>query len=376
MIRRAALTGPPVGDPAARVAGLSVLLRQLLSLQDAGIEEVWVELPRAEIPVDPRLWLLIQTPSPPGPLSPPGERGPGGEGILTARIGLVWHRLLPKRLVATGYTGDIERAPLVTDEFVVVAADPTSRKTAEDLLFRALLKATDGIISRHINRPISLRVTRALLNSALTPNQMTLIAAAFGFAGIAVVAWGGLPWLLPGAVLVNLQSILDGCDGEISRLKYIRSRLGEWLDQVLDDVVNVGFFAVAGWVVWQSGSTVALWLTIIGTVLHLVYQVALYVALLTRGGGSGSITSIHWWGQKAQGPAAPSTQSTPAGPVRLIKETVEMAGRRDFFTFLYLPAILLDVPLVALGWCAIIFSVSGLTTGLQWVIGGGPRPAR
>lgn len=359
-----------------------MLLRQLLSLQEAGIEEVWVELPAGETPDDLRLTLTIRTPSPPGPLSPPGERGAGGEGgqpggeILTARIGLVWHRLLPRRLVAAGYTGDIERAPLERDEFLVVAADPASRKIAEDLLFRALLKATDGIISRRINRPISLRVTRALLNRSLTPNQMTLIAAAFGFAGIGLVAWGGLPWLLPGALLLNLQSILDGCDGEISRLKYIRSRLGEWLDQVLDDVVNVGFFAVAGWVVWQAGSTVALWVTIIGTVLHLIYQVALYTALVTRGGGSGSITSIHWWGQKAptQGTAAPP--STPAGPVRLIKETVEMAGRRDFFTFLYLPAILLDMPLIALGWCAIIFSVSGLTTGLQWVIGGGPRPAR
>jgi hypothetical protein len=137
-------------------------------------------------------------------------------------------------------------------------------------------------------------------------------------------------------------------------------------------VVNVGFFAAAGWAVWQSGSTLGLWVTIIGTVLHLIYQVALYVALVTRGGGSGSVTSIHWWGQKAQGHAA---LPSPPSLARLIKETVEMAGRRDFFTFLYLPAALLDVPLVALGWCAIIFSVSGLTTGLQWLIGGGPEPA-
>ena len=371
MTRRASLTSPPGGDPAQRVAGISVLLRQLLSLQDAGIEEVWVDLPRGEIPDDPRLHLVIRPTSPPVPLSPTRERGTGGE-VLTARLGLVWHRLLPRRLVATGYTGDIERAPLEPDEFVIVAADPASRKAAEDLLFRSLLKATDGIISRTINRPISLRVTRSLLNSSLTPNQMTLIAAAFGFAGIALVGWGGLPWLLPGALLLNLQSILDGCDGEISRLKYIRSRLGEWLDQVLDDVVNVGFFAAAGWAVWQSGSTVALWVTIIGTVLHLIYQVALYVALVTRGGGSGSVASLNWWLQKPHG--APGVM-TPPSAFRRFKELVEMAGRRDFFTFLYLPAVLLDVPLVALGWCAIIFSVSGLTTGLQWLVGGGPQPA-
>ena len=362
MIRQAVLAGPPAGDPAAQVAGLSVLLRQLLTLQDAGIEEVRVALPAGELPSDHRLTLRVV---------PGVEAGP--DALLTARIGLVWHRLLPKRLVAAGYTGDIERAPLQPDEFVLPVATAADRKRAEDLLFRALLKATDGIISRRINRPISLRVTRALINTSLTPNQMTLIAALFGFAGIGVVGWGGIPWLLPGAVLLNLQSILDGCDGEISRLKYIRSRLGEWLDQVLDDVVNVGFFAVVGWVVWQSGSTIALWLTIIGTVLHLIYQVALYVALVTRGGGSGSITSIQWWGQKAPTQSPTVAPARPAGPARLIKETVEMAGRRDFFTFLYIPAILLGVPLVALGWCAIIFSVSGLTTGLQWVVGGGPR---
>ena len=364
MTRRATLFGPPAGDPAARVAGLPVLLRQLLSLQDAGVDEVHVELPADQIPVDARLTLRVLS-----------RTAAEVDASLTARVGLVWHRLLPKRLVAAGYTGDIERAPLEPNEFVIAAADAASRRTAEELLFQSLLKATDGIISRTINRPISLRVTRLLLDSALTPNQMTLIAAAFGFAGIALVWWGGLPWLFPGALLFNLQSILDGCDGEISRLKYIRSRLGEWLDQVLDDVVNVGFFAVAGWTVWQSGSTLALWVTVIGTVLHLIYQLALYVALVTRGGGSGSITSIHWWGQKPQvhGTAA----APPAAPslARLIKETVEMAGRRDFFTFLYLPAVLLDVPLVALGWCAIIFSVSGVATGLQWGVGGGPEPA-
>jgi hypothetical protein len=42
VIRHARLIGPPAGDPEAVVAGLPVLLRQLLSLQDAGITEVEV----------------------------------------------------------------------------------------------------------------------------------------------------------------------------------------------------------------------------------------------------------------------------------------------------------------------------------------------
>jgi hypothetical protein len=59
----------------------------------------------------------------------------------------------------------------------------------------------------------------------------------------------------------------------------------------------------------------------------------------------------------------------------VLKETVELAGRRDFFTFLYLPAALLGITEVALAWCAVIYSVSGVTTGLQWLVRGGPEPA-
>ncbi len=236
----------------------------------------------------------------------------------------------------------------------------------------SLIKPTDGIISRAFNRKISLRITRAVLDTPLTPNQMTWIAAVFGFLAIAVVAWGGVACLVPGALLLQVQSILDGCDGEISRLKYIRSRLGEWLDQVLDDVVNLGYFVAAGWAVWQSGSPVALWLTVVGGSLHVVYQVALYTALVTRGGGSGSVTSIRWWGQ--QDASAPAPPRAPGVAVR-VKEAVEVMGRRDFFVFLFLPAALAGLTEIALGWCAIIFAVSGLTTGLQWLLRGGPEPA-
>ena len=93
-MRRAALTLPAAGDPQARVAGLTVLLRQLLSLQDAGIAEVDVELDertRLALVNDPRLRLSLVPPSPAH--APP---------LLTAPQGLVWHRGLPARLVKAG----------------------------------------------------------------------------------------------------------------------------------------------------------------------------------------------------------------------------------------------------------------------------------
>ena len=190
-------------------------------------------------------------------------------------------------------------ATLEPGEFIVPTETPAARDQAERLLLKTLFKPTDGIISRKLNRHVSLQVTRLLLKSPVTPNQMTVVAALFGFAAIALVAVRGTPALIPGALLLQVQSILDGCDGEISRLKYLRSRLGEWLDQVFDDVVNVGYFAVVGYALYRAGSVTAGWITLVGVISHLIYQAALYAALLTRGGGSGSVTSIRWWGQKA-----------------------------------------------------------------------------
>ena len=201
---------------------------------------------------------------------------------------------------------------------------------------RTLFKPTDGIISRKLNRHISLQVTRALLDTPVTPNQMTLVAMAFGLAAIGVVWYCGAAGLIAGAVLLQIQSILDGCDGEISRLKYLRSRLGEWLDQVFDDVVNLGYFAVVGYTLYAAGSSIAGWLTVLGAGAHLVYQAALYTALLTRGGGSGSVTSIRWWGQK---PARSSACAGNVGSSAPVGGGPHRDGRPPRLLHLPLPAL-------------------------------------
>ena len=367
MSLRAVLTGPAVGDPHARVAGLTVLERQLFSLQDAGIDEVTVALPRRELRPNPRL----------------GIRVVGGDETditaatvladLTARLGLVTHRSLPTRLMRAGYRGDLEAAPLMEGEFIVPATDDVAREQAERRLLNLLIKPTDGLISRALNRPVSLRVTRALLDTPLTPNQMTLIAAGFGAAAVTAVAFGGAAWLLSGALLLHVQSVLDGCDGEISRLKYIRSRAGEWMDQLFDDFINLGFFAAAGVALYRAGLPWALGVTLVGVALHIVYQVALYTALLTKGGGSGSVTSVRWWGQKDW--AAAETAPSARTPLTLARDAIELGTRRDFFCFLWIPTAALGVGGIALVWIALIFVVSGTYTSLCWLLAGGPSPA-
>ena len=119
------------------------------------------------------------------------------------------------------------------------AATAAARKQAQRGLFSRMRKPVDGLVSRTINRRISLAITGLFIDTSMTPNQMTIVANIIGAFGVYFTWQGTWGTLALGAFLVQMQSVLDGCDGEIARLKFQSSRMGEWLDNVLDDTVNV-----------------------------------------------------------------------------------------------------------------------------------------
>jgi phosphatidylglycerophosphate synthase len=391
VITRAYLVGPSPYDLHQNVAGLSILLRALLSLQDAGIKEVLLyNFPQEKLPTDPRLLLSIHT-------TTNEELCPS----LIVPAGAVWHPHLIQRLVknlplpdesncvvsqnVAVYTAgeksveqtlqtlsDPEKVPTgeapLDHEFLLSPSSEEERKLAEDLLFGTLIKPSDGFISRKINRPVSLRVTRAFINTSLTPNQMTLIAAAFGALGIALAFQGSFWALVFGALFYHTQSVLDGCDGEIARLKYLKSRFGEWLDQVLDDIVNISFLVAVGCTLSIQGTPYAWPITIATLSLHTLYQGSLYLAFWKVAGGRASVGALRWWGQGDQ-----PTSTEPTSWFGAIKWFFENAGKRDFFTLAYLPCALFGIIEVAFVWHAFIASLSGVITTAQWVISGGPE---
>ena len=102
------------------------------------------------------------------------------------------------------------------------------------LLARLRDKPNDGPVSKYLNRPISVRISRYLARLPITPNQISLLSF-FGFSLAAMLfVMGGYPALAAGGALAQLASILDGCDGEVARLKFQESEYGGWFDAVLD----------------------------------------------------------------------------------------------------------------------------------------------
>ncbi len=99
-------------------------------------------------------------------------------------------------------------------------------------------KRTDGPVSRLINRRVSGRISGYIVsrNIPLTPNQASLISAAVGFLALPLYL-AGQPALA--GVAVQASSILDGVDGEIARARGQTSRLGGFLDSMLDRAVDI-----------------------------------------------------------------------------------------------------------------------------------------
>jgi len=113
---------------------------------------------------------------------------------------------------------------------------------AETKLDRWLVKPTDGVFAR-MNRRISIPISRKLIQFPITPNMVSLGILGISLVGSGCFALGGYWYSLLGAVLGAWTSILDGCDGEVARLKLMASDFGTWLDSICDYLYYVTTFA-------------------------------------------------------------------------------------------------------------------------------------
>ena len=117
---------------------------------------------------------------------------------------------------------------------------PGEVKRARRMLVKTAVKGTgDGFVSRHLNRKISTEIS-ALLVDRVTPNGITAFTFVLGILS-ALLTLGSLP--LAG-ILYQLSSILDGVDGEIARASLRTSRLGGYIDSILDRYVDGSFLAL------------------------------------------------------------------------------------------------------------------------------------
>jgi phosphatidylglycerophosphate synthase len=121
-------------------------------------------------------------------------------------------------------------------------ADPAQLVEAEETIRRASYKDTDARIAR-FNRRISLPISVKLIPTPLTANQLSIILVAIGFYSAWLFSLGHYWTGVLAAFLSLAASVLDGCDGEIARLKYQESALGCWIETFGDYSYYLAIFA-------------------------------------------------------------------------------------------------------------------------------------
>ncbi|MBV9310607.1 MAG: CDP-alcohol phosphatidyltransferase family protein, partial [Solirubrobacterales bacterium] len=126
---------------------------------------------------------------------------------------------------------------------------PADLRAAGGRLRSSLAKPTDGLVSRLLNRPISTRVSMLVAPLRPAPDLVTLLVFVLSLLGAGALGAGAG---LLGGLLVQLSSILDGVDGELSRLQMRGSARGALLDSVLDRVGDAAILVALG--AWALGA--------------------------------------------------------------------------------------------------------------------------
>lgn len=230
---------------------------------------------------------------------------------------------------------------------------PETLKQAEKVLYRSVLKETDGVISRYLNRKISGFMTRWLLKTPFTANQITWSALVIGLLSGYLVAQGTALYVALGGILFQFASIYDGCDGEMAKLKFSSSKFGEWLDTVCDNITYLAFFIGVFMGVFRQGNThlVPLGIFMAFGVLMALGTMYFYLARYTN---SGSLVTV-------QKDLSRDMEGVEQNTLIYLLGKLKFLIKRDFFALFFMVLCLAN----QLEWILIL---TALGSNVAWIV--------
>jgi len=185
-----------------------------------------------------------------------------GDGSLTGGV---------KKLAARGKI----KAITLEEGFWTDVDTLEALKYAEKGLLRCVARSREeGWVSRYLNRHLSQWITARLASTSITPNRITFLAFALAVAAGCLFALGRLGTNILAALLVQGASVVDGCDGEVARLKFLATPWGAWWDTLLDRYAD-GIIVLG--ITWgYSHSHDGAWPWILGLISLLAFVMASY----------------------------------------------------------------------------------------------------
>lgn len=173
------------------------------------------------------------------------------------------------------------------------ATTPAERAGATQMLLRLNIKKEDNPVTKHCYRPLSRPLTRLLVWTPLTPNQISVAVGVLGLFGCWLTAQPGQAALIWGAAIIFFAGVLDGCDGEIARLKLVYSPAGAWIDTVVDEITTTAYFVAIAYHVFamHPDASYTPWVVHsiwVGTLAYIasIYAIYYYCIVVAKVGGS------------------------------------------------------------------------------------------
>lgn len=119
-------------------------------------------------------------------------------------------------------------------------------RVAEERLLKSVGLSNDSLMDRLITRFISRQLTRVLLKTSLTPNQITFLSLLIGLGSAWCFYQGTFFSGITGALLLLVSAWVDCTDGEIARLKFMETSWGARFDIYCDNIVHFSIFFSIG----------------------------------------------------------------------------------------------------------------------------------
>ena len=133
--------------------------------------------------------------------------------------------------------------PVVAGPLAMLIPDAASAAEGERKFWASLTSTADGLLDRFFNRPVGRQLSKLLVRTPVSPNQVSVISILIGLASAWFFARGNF---VIGALVFQLCAIIDCVDGDLARALFKQSRLGKWLDLGGDQVVHFCVFAAIG----------------------------------------------------------------------------------------------------------------------------------
>jgi phosphatidylglycerophosphate synthase len=146
-------------------------------------------------------------------------------------------RLVREGLVTAGFDVGAERPARPTIAQLREVTQPPSVRT------RA---AAEHWVAHAYLRDISPYLTRILLRAGFSANGVTWLMIMAAAAAVVATGWPALLGAVLAVILVQVQMLLDCCDGEVARWRQTSSPVGVYLDRVGHYVAECGIAVALG----------------------------------------------------------------------------------------------------------------------------------